>query len=208
MSKMTRKEKDEYLLSCVIAKMNENNGVLKTAEIKDIGIDYRRIVKWVNEGKLLRLKSGYYAISKEDKSEEELVSGFFPDGVLTMDSALYAYGYIKEQPTEWHIAVDKNTSKSRFKTEYPLVRPYYTEEKVLKVGVTTVDLNGFTFKIYDKERLLCDCLKYEDKLDRYVLQKFLKNYIEDKDKNIVHLLEYAKYRKVSAKVQNRIGVWL
>ncbi len=208
MSKMTRKEKDEFFLTAVRNKMAEHGGILKTADITGLGIDYRRIMKWQDEGKIFRIKSGYYSMSKEEKPEAEIVAGFFPDGVLTMESALYAYGYIKEQPMEWHIAVDKNTSKSRFKMEYPLVRPYYTEEDVLKVGVTKVSIGNAKFNIYDKERLVCDCLKYEDKLDRYVLQKFLKDYINEDDKNIVHLLEYAKYRKVASKVQNRIGVWL
>ncbi|MCR5272467.1 MAG: type IV toxin-antitoxin system AbiEi family antitoxin domain-containing protein [Lachnospiraceae bacterium] len=208
MSKMTRREKDEYLLNTVKEKMAESGGILKTADITGLGIDYRRVVKWLDEGKIFRLKSGYYAASKEDKPEEDIVAGFFPDGVLTMDSALYAYGYLKEQPMEWHIAIDKNTSKSRFKMDFPLVRPYYTEEEVLKVGVTTTKINEATFKIYDKERLVCECLKYEDKLDRNILKDFLLEYIKDENKDIVRLLEYAKYRKVSAKVQTRIGVWL
>jgi len=208
MDKMTRNEKNEYLFSLVTQKMEEHQGILKTSDITGLGIDYRRLVKWVEEGRIVRLKSGYYSLTDEEKSEAETVAGLFRDGILTMDSALYAYGYIKDQPMEWHVAVDKNTSKSRFKMEYPMVRPYYTEEEVMKVGVTTINLDGADFNIYTKERLLCDCLKFEEKLDRHVLQAFLRDYIMDENKDIVHLLEYAKYRKVSQKVQNRIGVWL
>ena len=88
-----------------------------------------------------------------------------------MESGLYYQGYLKERPYIWSIAVDKNTSKSRFKMDYPIVHPYYTETKVLEMGVETFDMNGQKMKIYEKERLICDCLKYEDKLDADSLKK-------------------------------------
>ena len=88
-----------------------------------------------------------------------------------MESGLYYQGYLKERPYIWSIAVDKNTSKSRFKMDYPIVHPYYTETKVLEMGVETFDMNGQKIKIYEKERLICDCLKYEDKLDADSLKK-------------------------------------
>ena len=46
--------------------------------------------------------------------------------------------------------MDKNTSKSRFKMDYPIVHPYYTETKVLEMGVETFDMNGQKIKIYEK----------------------------------------------------------
>ena len=132
----------------------------------------------------------------------------FPDGVLCMDTALYYHGYLKEKPYIWHIAVDKNTSKSRFKMDYPVLQPYYTEAEVLQLGVTEIPLGSHRMKIYEKERLVCDCLKYEDKLEREVLKQMLKSFIEDEEKDIAKLMTYAKERRVVEKVRNRIGVWL
>lgn len=63
-------------------------------------------------------------------------------------------------------------------------------------------------KIYDRERLICDCLKYEDRMDREDLKKALRAYLAEPTKDISKLLSYAKERKVLNKVQNRIGVWL
>ena len=55
---------------------------------------------------------------------------------------------------------------------------------------------------------MCDCLKYEDRLEREDLKKALLAYIAEPSKDISKLLRYAKERKVLNKVQNRIGVWL
>ena len=56
--------------------------------------------------------------------------------------------------------------------------------------------------------MLCDCLKYEEKLDRDVYKRALLAYIADGSKDIAELLRIARERKVLQKVQNVIGVWL
>ena len=191
MEKMTREEKTEYLLSEIKKKMDENGGIIKT-----------------NDGTLERVKSGYYSFGFKDRTEEDLILGLFSDGVLCLDSALYYYHYIDQKPYAWHLAVDKNTSKSRFKMEYPVIMPYYTEPDVLKIGVTEIPFAGSSMKIYTKERMMCDCLKYEEKLERDVFKRALLAYIADGTKDIAQLLKIARERKVLQKVHNTIGVWL
>ncbi len=208
MEKMTREEKTEYLLSEIKKKMEENGGIIKTNQITALGVDYRRILAWVEDGTLERVKNGYYSFGYKNRSEEDLILGLFSDGVLCLDSALYCYHYIEQKPYAWHLAVDKNTSKSRFKMEYPVVIPYYTEPEVLKLGVTEIPFAGGTMPIYTKERMICDCLKYEEKLERDVFKRALLSYIADGSKDIATLLKIARERKVLQKVQNMIGVCL
>ena len=144
---MTRGEKTEYLLSEIKRIMEENGGIAKTNQITALGVDYRRILAWVEDGTLERVKNGYYSMGYQERSEEELIRGLFSDGVLCLDSALYYYHYIDQKPYAWHLAVDKNTSKSRFKMEYPVIVPYYTEPKALKLGVTEIPFAGGSMKI-------------------------------------------------------------
>ncbi len=208
MEKMTRGEKTEYLLDQIKAKMEQNGGVIKTSQIMELGIDYRRILTWVENGTLERVKNGYYSFGYKRRSEEDLILGLFSDCVLCLDSALYYHRYIKQKPYAWHLAVDKNTSKSRFKMEYPVVTPYYTEPEALQLGVMAIPFASGKMKIYTKERMLCDCLKYEEKLERDVFKRALLSYIADGSKDIAELLRIARERKVLQKVQNVIGVWL
>ena len=92
--------------------------------------------------------------------------------------------------------------------EYPVIMPYYTEPDVLKIGVTEIPFAGSSMKIYTKERMMCDCLKYEEKLERDVFKRALLAYIADGTKDIAQLLKIARERKVLQKVHNTIGVWL
>lgn len=106
-------EKRELLLDKVKKFILDNGGIVKKSQLAGLGIDYRRILDFVEKGDILRVKSGYYAVHLSDFTEEELVAKLFPDCVLNLENALYAYGYIKKKPYGWRLAVDKNTSKSR-----------------------------------------------------------------------------------------------
>jgi hypothetical protein len=76
------------------------------------------------------------------------------------------------------------------------------------IGSTTVELDGYTFQIYDRDRVICDCFKYEGKMEREVFKAAVQGYIKDEEKDISSLMEYARARKVVGKVQSMIGVWL
>ncbi|MCD7709016.1 MAG: hypothetical protein LUI02_03985 [Clostridiales bacterium] len=188
--------------------IDAHGGIVKKEQFAELDVDYRRILDFVKDGRLVRIKSGYYTDRIDRFSEEELIARLFPDACLCMESALYAYGYIGAKPYGWHLAVDKNTSKSRFNMDYPRVIPYYTDPDALKLGATQAEIWGYAFRIYDRERTICDCLKYENKLDREVFQQAIQSYIKDSGKDISLLMEYARARKVVQKVQGLIGVWL
>ena len=113
--------KIEEVKDVVLKAIDENGGIVKKEQLGKLGVDYRRIVELLNSGDIVRVKNGYYTDKLERFSEEELVAALFPDAKLCMESALYAYGYIDQKPYGWRLAIDKNTSKSRFKMDYPKI---------------------------------------------------------------------------------------
>ncbi|MCR4695555.1 MAG: type IV toxin-antitoxin system AbiEi family antitoxin domain-containing protein [Pseudobutyrivibrio sp.] len=206
---LSRDEKKQYQLEQINDFVENNGGLIKASDIEALGIDYRRLLKFVEEGYVIRVKSGYYTTKYYECSEDQWILKLFgEDGILTMESAMYQYGYLKDRPFTWSIAINKNTSKARFNIDYPIVLPYYTEPEVLEMGVEEVNFAGGKMKIYSKERLVCDFLKYQEKINREDFKKGLLAYIMDEDKDVAKLMEYAKERKVLKKVQNMIGVWL
>ena len=198
----------QQALEQITQLIEEQGGIVKKEQFTELGIDYRRILDFVQSGDLVRIKNGYYTDRIDRFTEEELVARLFGDARLCMESALYAYGYISQKPYGWHLAVDKNTSKSRFKMDYPKIIPYYTEPEALELGSTEIMISGQQFQIYDRDRVICDCLKYASKLEREVFKEALQSYIRDSQKDISALMAYARARKVVGKVQSMIGVWL
>lgn len=191
-------------------KFKDNGGIIRTAEFTALKIDYRGIQKLIASGKIEKIKNGYYhwIENKSELSEQALIAKLYPDGVICMYSALFYYKYTDRTPLNWDIAVNKDVSKARFKIDYPYVQPYYMEPDSLTFGVTAADYGDCTMQIFDRDRLICECLKYESKMDRETFNKAIQAYINDPKKNVAKLLEYARKRRIGKRVKDLIGVWL
>lgn len=206
---MYREEKRLYDLEKIENAMEEHHGIIQTGEILSLGVDYRRVLSFVKDGSLRKIRNGYFTTGKEGKyTEEELVLGLFPDGVFTMETALYYYGYLTKESEVWRIAIDKNTSKTRFHLYYPAVEPYYTEPEVLKLGVNRISHGNLEITLYSRERLMADVLKYQKKMDPGDFREAIRGYLSDEKKDPAMLLEMADQRKVREKARNMIGVWM
>jgi hypothetical protein len=62
--------------------------------------------------------------------------------------------------------------------------------------------------MYDKERVICDCLRYRNKMDKEVFNKAIQGYVSDTGKSIPKLMEYSVPLRCQKLVKDLIGVWL
>ena len=104
--------------------------------------------------------------------------------------------------------MSKDSNKTRFHIDYPFVKPYFVEPGLLELGLTDGEIDGISVRIVDKERAICDCLRYRNKMDREIFNKAVQSYIADPEKNIPNLMAYAKPLRVLKPVQDILGVWL
>jgi predicted transcriptional regulator of viral defense system len=183
-------------------------GILKTSELNDLGFSSRQIKKLMEKGLITRIKHGFYELTDYIPREEVIIARLFPESVIFLESALFYYEYTDRIPSSWQIAVNKNSSKLQYNMDYPLIKPYYLEPKFIKIGIDIIKIEGVKIKIYDRERTICDVLRYEAKLEEEVFINAIKNYIKDPKKNVRNLFEYAEIFNIKNKVQTYIGVWL
>ena len=184
-------------------------GMMRTTQLAEEKIFYPQREKLIADGYVEKIRRGYYQwINPDDFSEVGTVIRLFPDAILCMDTALRYYGYSDRTPGDWHLAVSKDAGKSRFKIDYPFVKPYYVEPAVLELGLTTGTMDGHAIRIYDKDRLICDCLRYRNKMDKEIFNKSIQKYIADPEKSIPKLMEYAGPLRVKKLAKDLIGVWL
>lgn len=184
-------------------------GMMRTKELQDEKILYRTLQKLIGQGFVEKIRYGYYQwVDSDDFSEVGTVIRLFPDAVFCMDTALWYYGYNDRTPRMWHLAVSKDSCKSRFNIEYPFVKPYYIIPSYLELGLSYGNLDGHEVRIYDKERVICDCLRYRNKMDKETFNNAIRGYITDTGKNISRLLEYAEFMRIKRIAKELIGVWL
>lgn len=185
------------------------NFTMTTAQLNKEKLYYRDIQRMLDEGLIEKVKRGYYHwIEDYGTSEVALINSLFPDAVFCMETALFFYKYSDRNPAEWNITVDKNTSRQRTNIDYPFIKAYRVEPALLNLGETDGIIEFTKVRIYDRDRTICDVLRNMSKMDKEIFNKAIQRYVNDLQKNIPNLMEYAKALRVQKKVNDLIGVWL
>jgi len=113
-------------------EFQRRGGILKTAELNELGLSSRQIKKLLDAGVITKVKRGFYELTDYVSREEAIIARLFPQAVIFLESALLHYGYTDRIPMAWQIAVDKNSTKSQYAIKYPLIEPFYLEPKFLQ----------------------------------------------------------------------------
>lgn len=187
----------------------KSNGIVRTADFKAYGISTQEVAKLCKEGRLLRIKHGYYQ-SADDYylPEEQILASLLPEAVVCLESALFHYGYSDLTPRAWSVMVLRNISLNKLEIEGLELDVHFVSKDLYDIGKTTADFNGVQLAIYDRERTICDCFKFRSQLDSEVFNKALNAYAKDEQKNLANLITYAKKLRVYKKVKDIMEVLL
>jgi predicted transcriptional regulator of viral defense system len=131
----------------------------------------------MEEGIITKIKHGFYELTDYIPREEVIIARLFPESIIFLESALFYYGYTDRIPSSWQIAVNKNSSKLQYNIDYPLIKPYYLEPKFIEIGIDIIEIEGVEIRIYDRDRTICDVLRYETKLEEEVFTNAIKKHI-------------------------------
>lgn len=173
----------------------DNHGVMTSKELIDNGVTYYTIRNLLSSGYITKVKKGIYTISHETESELGLVKKLIPSGVICMQSAAIIYDYTSKVPLRYHISID-NKSKINL-PDYPKIKLYYWSKAQRDLGIDKISHNGIDIRIYNKEKTICDYIKFRNKLDYSEVKEVLKSYIRDTDRNISQLKKYSKELRIS-----------
>lgn len=185
------------------------NGIMRTCELTKEGIFYSKIQDLIKEGHVEKIKYGYYQWQDERVfTEASVVVSLFPEAVVCDMTAIMYYGYTDRVAGVWHIAVDSKSARNKYKLDFPEIKPHFIDETRLNIGVTTGELDGIPIRIYDRERVICDCLRHMNSMDGEIFNIVIQRYVHDKEKNAAKLMEYAARLGVEKKARRVIGVWL
>ena len=149
--------------------------------------DYQ-IKKQVKAGNLFQIEKGVYADTPDVSTLAVLVAKY-PKAIITMDSAFYYHRLTDVIPDEYHIATDKHAIKLNDER----VRQYYVPSDILNEGVVTMHRRDASFRVYDKERMLIELLRYKNKLPYDYYKEVLGNY-----RNIIDELDIERIQAYAA----------
>ena len=147
-----------------------------------------QIKKQISSGNLFQIEKGFYA-DTPDVTTLAIIAKKYPKAIFTMDSAFYYHGLTDVIPDEYHLATDKHSIYLSDKR----VRQYYIQSDILKVGVTTMKRRDAMIRIYDRERMLIELLRYKNKLPFDYYKEILGNY-----RNLIYALDVERIQEYAA----------
>ena len=147
-----------------------------------------QIKKQISAGNLFQIEKGLYS-DTPDVSTLAIIAAKYPKAIFTMDSAFYYQGLTDVIPDEYHIATDKHS----FYLSDKRICQYYIPSDILNTGVTTMTRRDATIRIYDKERMLIELLRYKNKLPFDYYKEILGNY-----RSLIYELDIERIQEYAA----------
>ena len=172
-------------------------------QILNKGYSNYQIKKLVEEKKLIKIKPGIYS----DKKEYELVELVvieYKNFVTTMESALYYYGLIKNEPSYFSLATTQKARK--IKRDY--IKQTFMSENLYMVGTNIIKYQGVKVPAYDIERLLIEVVRSKTKMDFEIYKEAIESY--KKIRNLLHkkklnsYLELFKDPKIAMRIRKEV----
>ena len=123
----------------------------------------------------------------------------YPKYIYSGLSALYLHHLTDKIPIDLYVTCPRGYHPYR-KNLIALSVTYISNNALYNLGITeTKTMFGNLIKVYDKERTICDLIKYRDNYDGETFVKAMKTYVKgniDQRK----LFRYAKVMKIEKKV--------
>jgi predicted transcriptional regulator of viral defense system len=141
----------------------------------------------VREGYLQKLRRGYYTLNETALDDYEVAASLIPKGIITLFSAAAYHEMTTVIPSSIEIALPASMRIPALPS-YPPITVY--KSIYYDVGVKRVKQKGYAFKIYDRERTLCEFFRMRLRIGKDAALEVLKQYMAGR-KRLQKLYEYA-----------------
>ena len=168
--------------------------------------EYKRVLRAVDRGELIRLRHGVYAVPEAAFSTMIDIDKIVPGGVVCMYSAWMHHQLSTQVPPAFCIAIE-----SKRKIKVPTVVPvniYYWKPENLEFGIERKNISGCEVLITDVERSVCDAVKYRNKIGIDLCTEVVRSYISRNNRNLSRLTDYARRLRVSNIINNYLEISL
>lgn len=167
------------------------------SEALALGVHRRELYLLRDRGALEVVSRGLYRLVEAPAPSFQdfvPVAKKIPNGVICLISALAFHEITTQIPHFVYVALPSHAHKSAI--SYPPMRYFWYNEKLLTTGVEEYPFDGCTFKIFDVEKTLVDCVKFRNKIGMDVVIEALKIYWQTKKTDLNKLFEYANLFRV------------
>ena len=167
--------------------------------LKKYGSDYQ-IKKEIGSGALFMKEKGIYS-TQRNASETDVIMRKYPKAVYTGKSAFYYHSLTDVIPDHYYLA----TRRTDTRIKDPRVIQSFLTDEIFDAGITEIQYNNSNIRIYDRERMLIELMRFRSRIPLDYYKEIINNYRKisfELDFGIVE--EYAAMFKSGAKLMNMI----
>lgn len=196
------------MISFVLMKNKEySKSFISSGIVKEEGRSaYYKLLDSVRVGNTVRVKRGVYATTEQLADSMIDLEAIVPGGILCLFSAWNVHGLTTSLPQAYHVAVKRGRKISL--PTFPKVELHHITDTVIGIGVEEMDISGYRVQIYNKERCVCDVVKYRNKVGIDVCAEVLNTYLSRQDRNLSLLFDYADKLRVRRILEQYIALRL
>jgi len=186
----------------ILSLAKDNNGIIYTRRIVDLGIRKECLRELVDQGKLVKAKRGVYMLSADSIDDYKIIQMMEPKAIFSYDSALYLLKLSNRVPEKIHMTVCYDANVSVTKDKYPEIIFHYVKPDLFSLGKIEIQTAfGASISSYNAERTILDIIKDREKMDSQIFTDALKMYFDDSSKNILQLGKYSKKMRLDSKLR-------
>ena len=161
------------------------------------GSDYQ-LKKEIGSGALFMKEKGIYS-TKRNVSEIDVIMRKYPKTVCTGKSAFYYHSLSDVIPDHYYLATRRTDTRIK---DSRIIQSFIKNE-IFDVGITEIQYNNSNIRIYDKERMLIELMRFRSKFPMDYYKEIIGNYRKlsfELDFGIIE--DYAATFKNGAKLMN------
>ncbi len=155
---------------------------------------YRALLQEARDGNLIKIRNGVYGTIDSLTGGMIDIEKIIPRGIVCLYSAWHIYHMTTQIPDAFYVAISR---KRGVKVPEMLdIKLVYQSDSILDIGVVKEEIEGIEINIYNRERCVCDAIKYRNKIGIDVMAEIFDAYLKYDRRNLSLLSEYAKKLRV------------
>lgn len=178
---------------------DNNGGYITTEDVRNANISSWFLSDFVKRNGLNKIAPGFYADNSYFPDDYYIIQKRYPKYIFSGMSALYIHHLTDKIPVNIEVCAPQGYNPTRNKMKSLSIRKISNPD-VYNLGISELKTPfGNKVKVYDKERTICDLIKYRDRYDGETFIKGIKLYA-NKSNNQIKLFRYARILGIEKKV--------
>lgn len=171
--------------------------VLRSRDLEARGIARTQLVRWVADGRLVRVGRGLYTLPEREIGEHEAIvqaATRVASGIVCLLTALRVHGLTTQNPPDVWLALPRTARTPQL--DWPPLRLVRWSGQALTAGVVERELDGVAVRMTTPARTVTDCFKHRSLVGVDVAVEALRDYRNHRAGTVDELEEAAAVCRV------------